>query len=297
MAFGFKRASSRQHALSDRLRWLARPAPDAPRGSGFPSDSAGRPAAWPRCGALGSCSRMMPLRAALSRSVSSFNSCSGVIGFQSLAQRSAPNTTMPRDCSRSSVAGVLSKPGKRKNGVLGVVVAPRAAPFRPPRCRDRSASTASSGLICARLRMGPGVGADGVALGRDPPHQFGVLRGGLADQEEGRAHAFAGPAPPAPSAWSAATGRHRRSARPRGPRSGSVCGKLFSPTRGVVAASTARMREVPSASVAGAVARPGPPRSTTVESDEGSRQAASATSSVRFRPVAYFSLRLALPIG
>ena len=33
------------------------------------------------------------------------------------------NTPMPRDCSRSSVAGVDSKPGKRKNGVDGVVVA------------------------------------------------------------------------------------------------------------------------------------------------------------------------------
>src|ERR1700694_5092461 len=43
--------------------------------------------------------------------------------FLSLAHRSAPNTTMPRDCSRSSVAGVDSKPGKRKNGVLGTVVA------------------------------------------------------------------------------------------------------------------------------------------------------------------------------
>ena len=42
---------------------------------------------------------------------------------QPLAQRSAPNTTMPRDCSKSSVAGVVSKPGKRKNGVLGVLVA------------------------------------------------------------------------------------------------------------------------------------------------------------------------------
>ena len=72
---------------------------------------------------FGSWNRMIPLRAILSRSVRSFNSCSGVIGFQSLAQRSAPNTTMPRDCSRSSVAGVISKPGKRKNGVLGVVVA------------------------------------------------------------------------------------------------------------------------------------------------------------------------------
>ena len=74
-------------------------------------------------GAFGSCSRMIPLRAALSRSVSSFNSWLGVIGFQSLAQRSAPNTAIPRDCSRSRVAGVVSKPGKRKNGVLGVVVA------------------------------------------------------------------------------------------------------------------------------------------------------------------------------
>src|ERR1700716_1097547 len=78
--------------------------------------------------ALESWNRMMPLWATLSRSMTSFNSCSGVIGFQSLAQRSAPNTTMPRDCSRSSVAGVISKPGKRKNGVLGVVVATPGPP-------------------------------------------------------------------------------------------------------------------------------------------------------------------------
>ena len=52
-----------------------------------------------------------------------FNCCAGGIGFQSLAQRSAPNTAMPRFCRASSVAGVISKNGKRKNGVLGVVVA------------------------------------------------------------------------------------------------------------------------------------------------------------------------------
>ena len=45
------------------------------------------------------------------------------IGSQSLAQRSAPNTAMPRFCKASSVAGVISKKGKRKNGVLGVIVA------------------------------------------------------------------------------------------------------------------------------------------------------------------------------
>ena len=33
----------------------------------------------------------------------------GVIGFQSLAQRSAPNTAMPRFCRASSVAGVTAK--------------------------------------------------------------------------------------------------------------------------------------------------------------------------------------------
>src|SRR5579871_5267192 len=59
---------------------------------------------------------MIPLPAALSRSMISFSSCFGVILLQSLAHRSAPNTTIPRERRSSSVAGVDSKPGKRKNG-------------------------------------------------------------------------------------------------------------------------------------------------------------------------------------
>lgn len=38
-----------------------------------------------------------------------FNSCSGVMFSQSAAQRSSPKTRMPRDCRRSSAAGVESK--------------------------------------------------------------------------------------------------------------------------------------------------------------------------------------------
>jgi hypothetical protein len=62
------------------------------------------------------------LRATLRRLTLTFNIWLGAIGFQSSAHRSAPNTMMPRDCRNSSVAGVVSKPGKRKSGVLGTVV-------------------------------------------------------------------------------------------------------------------------------------------------------------------------------
>jgi hypothetical protein len=68
------------------------------------------------------------LAGGLSLSVMSLRSCFGVMRFQSLAQRSAPKTTIPRDCKSSSVACVDSKPGNRKSGVPGVVEAtPRSA--------------------------------------------------------------------------------------------------------------------------------------------------------------------------
>src|SRR6266478_644621 len=95
--------------------------------------------------AFGSCSRMIPLWAAFSRSVSSFNSWLGVIGSQSLAQRSAPNTAIPRDC----IGG---------NAVVDFL----------------------SGLACRDLHQAavqPGVMSDGVALGRNPSHQGRMFRG------------------------------------------------------------------------------------------------------------------------
>lgn len=59
--------------------------------------------------ARGSCSRMIPFWVISSCSITFFNSCSGVMFSQSAAQRSAPKTRMPRDCRRSSAAGVESK--------------------------------------------------------------------------------------------------------------------------------------------------------------------------------------------
>jgi hypothetical protein len=66
---------------------------------------------------LVSWNRTMPPRACSSRCSTRRSSASGLIGFQSLAHRSAPNTTMRRCASRSSSAGLEAKPGKRKNGV------------------------------------------------------------------------------------------------------------------------------------------------------------------------------------
>jgi len=40
--------------------------------------------------------------------------------------------------------------------------------------------------------MGPGVSTDGMTFGRDPTHQFRVLRGRLSDQKKRRVHAFMG---------------------------------------------------------------------------------------------------------
>ncbi|MET4015939.1 hypothetical protein ABIC10_001027 [Bradyrhizobium sp. S3.2.12] len=58
----------------------------------------------------------------LNRLMMSFNSRPGAIASQSLAHRSAPNTTMPRSWSRSSVLGVEAKLRKRRNGVDGAIV-------------------------------------------------------------------------------------------------------------------------------------------------------------------------------
>ena len=171
----------------------------------------------------------------------SFSSCFGVIGSQSLAQRSAPNTTMPRDCSRSRVAGVLSKPGKRKNGVLGVWWRRREAPFRPP---HMPRLISSDGLLRRDPRqaaVAPGVMPDGMALGRDPRTSSGCSEADLPIKKK-VARTHPAPAPPVPAALSAAMARHRMSARPRGRRAAGSAGSSSVPTRGVVAASTASTR-------------------------------------------------------
>src|SRR5437763_9925758 len=107
---------------------------------------------------------MIPLPAVLSRSVIIFNSWLGVIGFQSLAQRSAPNTTMPRDCNSSRVAGVDSKPGKRKNGVVG-----GGSPDAVERHFNRrySAVDLLTGLVwrnALQAAVAPGMVPDGMTL-------------------------------------------------------------------------------------------------------------------------------------
>ena len=203
---------------------------------------------------------------------------------------------MPRDCSRSSVAGVDLEAGKAKE---------RRARYRGrdavQRHFDRRDAVVDfldgvwPGGIRIRLRWRPGVMSDGVALGRDPAHQFRMFRGRLADQEERRPHAFARPAPPAPSASSAAMGRHRRSAPPRDRR--AAASAETSSARPAAwwrhrREECARCRAFPCAGTP----PPGPPR---VHASEATRAAASTfdrTSGPDFAG-AYLSLRLVLPIG
>ncbi len=157
---------------------------------------------------------------------------------------------MPRDCSRSSVAGVLSKPGNRKNGgrFRGATAVQRRF--------DRRYAVIDLldgriGLDSLQAWMGPGVGADGVAFRRDPAHQFRVFRRRLADQEKRRVHAFMGQRRQhlrrGRRPWAVIEGQHhlvifkrqrlRKALEPDPRRSGGIDG--FS------------MREVPSASLRG----------------------------------------------
>jgi hypothetical protein len=76
--------------------------------------------------------------------------------------------------------------------------------------------------------------------------------------------------------------------------SGNVCGKFFSPTRGVVAASTARMREVPSVPWRGQPAA----CAAIVHTTEATTAAFSSFINSELVAVrGYLSLRLVLPIG
>ena len=102
-----------------------------------------------------------------------------------------------------------------------------------------------------QIAVGPGVVRDGVALGRDSSHQFGMFGGRLADQEEGRAHAFMRQRRQHLLRPSPATGRRRRSAPPRGPQAAASAESSSGRRAGWSAASTARTREVPSASLRG----------------------------------------------
>jgi hypothetical protein len=83
---------------------------------------------------------------------------------------------------------VDSKPGKAKNGVEGVVVETpwSAVSSAVPRS---ICSVVSLGLIRVRLRCNQ-VMPDRMTLGRNSSHQVRMFGCGLADQKEGRAHAF-----------------------------------------------------------------------------------------------------------
>ena len=89
-----------------------------------------------------SCIRSMPLWPFLSsRSITSFNSSSGVILIQSEAQRSTPKTPTSLAASHASRSGVSAKPGKRKNGASGFRsfgsapgTSARRRPSRPRSC-------------------------------------------------------------------------------------------------------------------------------------------------------------------
>ena len=239
---------------------------------------------------------MIPLPAALSRSVISFNSCFGVIGFQSLAQRSAPNTTMPRDCSRSSVAGVDLEAGKakerrardrgrdpvqrhfdRRNAVVDFLDGLARLDLH----QAADASRCDARWYGPRPRSGAPV--------PDAPRR--ACRSGRTSRA--RIHA---PAPPAPSASSAATGRHRRSAPPRDRRAAASAESSSARPAGWWRhrrRECARCRACPCADSP----PPAPPRSTPCEVDKGQPPGARDRTSGPLIAGAYLSLRLVLPIG
>src|SRR5712691_1023803 len=139
--------------------------------------------------ALVSWNRMIPPPTASRRETTNRSSWPGAIGFQSLAHRSAPNTTIRRWARRWSRAGVEAKPGKRKERR-------RAAGGLTGRRLDRGDAAIDLALggregTPVEQRVREGVARDRVALGAFAPHE---RRSGLnvsADEEEGRLHAFA----------------------------------------------------------------------------------------------------------
>ncbi len=173
------------------------------------------------------------------------SSCSGLMESQSLAQTSAPKTTMPRAARRSSKARFEAKPGKRKNGVAGLGGDCRRSPFRSLRCRARfPLQLAQRHAVEKRVRIS--VMANGMPLARRPAGEFRVC-GSIASQKKERGrHAF---------------GLQRVQDPVRGARPGAVierehhfvlverqrCGKVSAANPGAARASTSMMRSVPSA--------------------------------------------------
>ena len=203
-----------------------------------------------RSALLVSCSSTMPRPIRSIRPRMSCNSCSGVIGSQSLAQTSAPNTTMPRSVQPVEQRRAGGKSGKTEERRWSASAA--AAPHRAPTRRSAMPRLISASALASRHAVEQRMrnSCDGRCCGLRP------ARGGrapdasadiAAEQEEGGAHAFVlervqhlrrgGPGQGPSSKVSTSS---------LGP-SGSVVGNCLRPTRGVVAASTASTRSVPSA--------------------------------------------------
>src|SRR6516162_1547 len=193
---------------------------------------------------------MMPRFDTFSRLIRSLSSCCGVILIQSLAQRSAPKTAIPCACRKLRVAGVDSKPGNRKNGVVGVVVAPPCSANSTAEMPCSISSVVSLGLIRIRLRCNqvwcPMVWPS-AAIRRT---RSGCSEAGLPIRKNvARTHSRASSA----STFDV-VGAHGPSSKVKTTSwspSGKVCGKVFKPTCGYWAGSTLRIRDVPSAPACG----------------------------------------------
>jgi len=123
--------------------------------------------------------------------MTSRNSWLGVMRFQSLAQRSAPNTAIPRSARRSSRPGVDAKPGKRKNGVCGCCRG--GAVKRGIDGRDAAVDFrhGRGGTHMAEQRVAEAMVCNRMAFGQLSAREFGMGRRIPAEQKERRPHAFA----------------------------------------------------------------------------------------------------------
>ena len=202
--------------------------------------------------ALGSCSRMMPLRAILQPLGEQFQLLLPASSAPSRWPRGRRRTRRCRAvCRRPASRASFQKRESERTACSGSSWPSREAPFRPPRCPCRSRRSAAVRLHVFEIVMGPGV------MRRRCDPAAAILRTSSGCSEAGlpirkkvaRTHSCASAA----SIFGVVAGHGPSSkvSTTSWSSSGSVCGKLFRPTRGVVAASTARMREVPSASLRG----------------------------------------------
>ena len=247
--------------------------------------------------ALVSCSRMIPLRATLSRSVSSFNSCCRrhpvpVAGPEVGAEHHDAARLQQverrrrhlrnRESERTACSGV-----RRRDTVQRHLVRRDAAvDFLDGRL---------AGLYARQDAMLPGVVSDGVAFGRDPAHQVWMFRGGFADQEECGMHAFGGQRRQHPRGRGWPRARHRMSARLRDPPA-AASAESFSTRR---AASWRHRRRECVRCRAPPCADSRPPAAVTADIIRMTKIA--PVTLLEFPQLvfagAYLSLRLVLPIG